>query len=52
VTAETRNEGKVEVELIHQPLDGGGRLVCENLDEVWASLVSCGLEGIRVESLY
>lgn len=47
----TRNEGQVKVEHILQPLDGGGRLVGENLDEVGPGLVTSGLEGIIVELL-
>lgn len=48
---ETRNEGQVKVEDILQPLDGGSRLVGEDLDEVWSCLVTGRLEGVIVELL-
>jgi len=47
----TGNEGEIEVKDILQPLDGGGRLVCEDLDEVGAGLVAGRLEGVVVELL-
>lgn len=51
VAAETRDEGQIEVEDILQPLDSRGRLVCENLDEVWSRLVAGGLESVFVKLL-
>ena len=51
VATETGDEGQVEVEDVLQPLNSGGGLVGENLDQLGASLVSGGLEGIIVELL-
>lgn len=51
VSSETGDEGEVEVEDILQPLDGGGRLVGQDLDEVGTGLVTGRLEGIVVELL-
>lgn len=51
VSSETGDEGEVEVEDILQPLDGGGGLVGQNLDQVGTGLVTGGLEGIFVELL-
>ena len=51
VATEPGHEGKIEVENILQPLDGGSRLICEDLDQVWSRLVTGGLEGIFVELL-
>ena len=34
VATETRNEGKVEVELVLEPVDGGGAVVHEDLGEI------------------
>lgn len=45
------DQSKVEVEDILEPLDGGGGLVGQNLDEIRAGPVSRGLEGIIVELL-
>ena len=50
-TPQTRNQGKVEVEDILEPLDGRSRLVGQDLDQVGTSLVSRGLEGVLVELL-
>ena len=51
VATETGHEGQVEVEDVLQPLNSSGGLVGENLDQLGASLVSGGLEGIIVELL-
>jgi hypothetical protein len=51
VTAQSGDEGEIEVEDILQPLDGGGGLVGQNLDEVGAGLITGGLEGVLVELL-
>lgn len=51
VSSETGDEGKVEVEDILQPLDGGSGLVGQDLDQVGTGLVTGGLEGIFVELL-
>lgn len=51
VAPETGDESEVEVENILQPLNGGGRLVCQDLDQVGAGLVTGGLESIFVELL-
>lgn len=48
---ETGDEREIEVEDVLQPLDGGSGLVCEDLDQVRAGLVSGGLEGVIVELL-
>ncbi|KAI6760657.1 hypothetical protein HG530_009517 [Fusarium avenaceum] len=48
---ETRDEGEVEVELVLEPLNGGGGLVSQDLDEVRTSLVTGRLEGIIVKLL-
>jgi hypothetical protein len=47
----TRDEGEVEVELVLEPLNGGGRLVGQDLDEVGTGLVTGRLEGIIVKLL-
>ncbi len=36
----SRDQSQIEVEYILQPLDGGGRLVSENLDEVGSRFVT------------
>jgi hypothetical protein len=46
-----RNESEVQVEDVHQPLNGGSRLVGQNLDQVWPRLVSRRLECVIVELL-
>jgi hypothetical protein len=51
VTAQSGDQGQVEVEDILQPLDGGGGLVGEDLDQVGAGLVTGRLEGVLVEGL-
>jgi hypothetical protein len=51
VTAQSGDEGEIEVEDILQPLDGGGGLVGQDLDEVGAGLVTGGLESVLVELL-
>lgn len=51
VSSETGDEGEVEVEDILQPLDGGGGLVGQDLDQVRTGLVTGRLEGIFVELL-
>jgi hypothetical protein len=51
VTAQTGDQGEIEIEDILQPLDGGGGLVGQDLDQVWTGLVTGGLEGILVEGL-
>jgi hypothetical protein len=51
VTAQTGDQGEIEVEDILQPLNGGGGLVGEDLDQVGAGLVTGRLEGVLVESL-
>lgn len=48
---ETRNKGEIEVENIHQPFHSGCGLVCEDLNELGASLVSGGFQGVFVEGL-
>lgn len=48
---ETRDEGEVEVELVLEPLNGGGGLVGQDLDEVGTGLVTGRLEGIIVKLL-
>jgi hypothetical protein len=48
---EAGNESEIEVEHILQPLDGRGRLVGEDLDEVGPRLVAGRLEGVLVELL-
>lgn len=48
---ETGDEGEVEVEDVLEPLDGGGGLVGQDLDEVGTGLVTGRLEGILVELL-
>lgn len=48
---ETRNQGKIEVENILQPFHSSSRFVGKDLNQVRASLISGGLEGIFVESL-
>ena len=48
---ETRNESQIEVEDVHQPLDGCGRLVGQNLDQVRPRLVSRRLQCVIVELL-
>lgn len=51
VSSETGDEGEVEVEDILQPLDGGGGLVGQDLDQVGTGLVTGRLEGVIVELL-
>lgn len=48
---ETRDEGKVEVELVLKPLNGGGGLVGQDLDEFRTGLVTGRLKGIIVKLL-
>lgn len=48
---QTRDKGEIEVELILKPLNGGSRLVGEDLDKIGASLVTGRLEGIVVKLL-
>ena len=48
---EAGNEGEVQVEHILQPLNSGGRLVGQDLDEVGPRLVTGRLEGVIVELL-
>lgn len=48
---QARDQSQVEVEDVHQPLDGSGRLVGEDLDQVWAGLVARRLECVIVELL-
>ena len=48
---EPRNQRQVQVENILQPLDGGSRLVCQDLDQVWPRLVAGRLEGVIVKLL-
>ena len=48
---ETRNESQVKVKDIHQPLDGCGRLVGQDFDQVWPRLVSCRLQCVIIELL-
>ena len=38
VTAETRDEGEVEVELVLEPVDGRGAVVDENLGEIGGNI--------------
>jgi hypothetical protein len=47
----TRNQCKVEVEDILQPLYGSSGLVCEDFDEVRASLVTGGFQCVIIELL-
>ena len=51
VSTETGDESEVEVEDILQPLDGGGGLVGQDLDQVRTGLVTGRLESIFVELL-
>jgi hypothetical protein len=51
VTTQTRDESEVEVEDVLQPLDGGGGLVGQDLDQVGTGLVTGGLEGVIVKCL-
>jgi hypothetical protein len=51
VATETGDESEVQVKDILQPLNGSGGLVCEDLDQVGAGLVTGGLEGVIVELL-
>lgn len=46
---QSRNEGQIQVEHIHEPLDRRGGLVGEDLDQIRPRLVSCRLEGVIVE---
>lgn len=48
---QSRNQGEVQVEDILQPFNCSGGLVGENLDQIWASLVPGGFEGVIVELL-
>lgn len=48
---QTGHQSQVQVEDVLQPFDGRGRLVGEDLDQLWTSLVSGGLESILVELL-
>lgn len=45
------DQRQVKVEHVLKPLNGGSGLVCEDLDEVGASLLTSRLEGIIVELL-
>ena len=47
----TRNQCKVEVEDILQPLYGSSGLVCEDFDEIRASLITGGFQCVIVELL-
>ncbi len=47
----TGKQSEIEVKDILKPLDGGGGLVGEDLDEVWPRLVTGRLEGVIVELL-
>ena len=47
----TRDEGQIEIENILQPFHSGCGLVCEDFDEIRASLVTGGFDGIIVEGL-
>lgn len=49
VTTETRDLGKVEVEVVDEPVDGVTGAVGENLDEVVTSKVTGGLLGVGKE---
>ncbi|KAH6609442.1 hypothetical protein Trco_002788 [Trichoderma cornu-damae] len=51
IVASSGDQRQVEVEYILKPLDGSGGLVGQNLDEVWASLVTSRLQGVVVELL-
>lgn len=51
VATQPGDQSEVEVEDILQPLDSGGGLVGEDLDEFRAGLVTSRLEGILVEGL-
>ena len=46
VTAQSRNLGQIQVKLLDEPVDGVARLVRENLDQVIAGEISCGLFGV------
>lgn len=47
----TRNESEVKVEHVLEPLNSGGGLVGQDLDEVRTGFVTGRLEGILVELL-
>lgn len=49
VPSQPRDQGQIQTEHILQPLNGGGGLVCEHLDQVGPCLVTRGLEGIIVK---
>jgi hypothetical protein len=51
VTAQSGDQGEIEVEDILQPLNGGGGLVGEDLDQIGTGLVTGRLEGVLVEGL-
>jgi len=51
VTAETGDEGEVEVELVLEPVDGVCRATCEDLNKVVACEVFCGFLRVLEEYL-
>jgi hypothetical protein len=51
VTAETGDEGEVEVELVLEPVDGVCGATSEDLDEVVACEVFCGFLRVFEEDL-
>jgi hypothetical protein len=46
------NESQIQVEDILEPLNSCGRLVCQDLDQIWSGLVSGRLKGIIVKLLH
>jgi hypothetical protein len=51
VTAETRDLAEVEIEAVHEPVDGLAGLAGEHLDEVVAGKVTSRLLGVLEEGL-
>jgi len=51
VTAETRDEREIKLELLHEPLDGGSRLTSEDLSERVGMADLGGLDGVLKESV-
>lgn len=51
VSSEATEDGKIEVELVLQPVDCRGRVASENLDEIISCEVLCGFFGVVEEGL-
>lgn len=51
VLPKSGDQRQVEIEHILQPLYRRGRLVRQNLDQIWPGLVSCGFQRVVVELL-